>query len=301
MSDQDLAIRDAPDDLDEVLRVADAMVRSNFFPDASTAAKAAVKILAGRELGLGPVESMRAFYVIDSRIEFTAEFLAQRVRLHPRYDYRVLVLETDRCTIAMYEDGVQIGQSTFTDADREKAGLALETSKGGATPWAKFPRNMYFARALSNAVAWFAPDVVAGTGGVTIDVVRPDPDPSSVEELGSADQAAASGDALPSHAAAKRAEGETSNVPAGAAPSADRPEATDSGEASEEEPRSAQTQAAPPPDAPHEHIAGSKMLASGKVLCVFEKPDGTICGAPFKPAPTVFTAPVDEERKDLAG
>jgi hypothetical protein len=53
----------------------------------------------------------------------------------------------------------------------------------------------------------------------------------------------------------------------------------------------------PPPDEPHDHVKG-KQLASGSWLCSFEKPDGTVCGEKFKPAPTVFTEPV-QERADI--
>jgi hypothetical protein len=58
-----------------------------------------------------------------------------------------------------------------------------------------------------------------------------------------------------------------------------------------------------PVSEPHEHVAGGKMLASGKVLCIFENSDGTTCGKPFKPRPvSVLTAPIleDEARADLA-
>jgi hypothetical protein len=46
---------------------------------------------------------------------------------------------------------------------------------------------------------------------------------------------------------------------------------------------------------PHDHVAGPRKLASGKVLC-------SLCGRSFKPAPTIHTAPIEpeEERLDLA-
>lgn len=153
-------------DLSGVQTLAKALLESGYFRDVRTVAEVGVKIIAGAELGLGPAESMRALYTVDGKIEFTAEFLAQRIRLSDRYDYRILELENDRCSIEFTRDDKVLGVSTFTDEDRQRAGLSLETSGGKATPWAKYPRNLFFARALTNGVAWFASDVVAGVPGM---------------------------------------------------------------------------------------------------------------------------------------
>jgi hypothetical protein len=154
-------------DLTGVQTLAKAMFESGVFPDVKSAAHAGVKIMAGWEIGLAPVEAMRSFHIIKGKVEFAAEFLAQRVRLHPSYDYEVLYLENDGCRIQFLRDGKEIGVSSFDEEDRKRAGLELETTKDGrtsATPWATYPRNMMFARTMSNGVAFFAPDVIAGGG-----------------------------------------------------------------------------------------------------------------------------------------
>src|SRR3990167_7021515 len=51
-----------------------------------------------------------------------------------------------------------IGVSTFTVADAKAAGTQNLT---------KFPRNMLFARAISNGVRWFCPDVFSGSAVYT--------------------------------------------------------------------------------------------------------------------------------------
>lgn len=57
-----------------------------------------------------------------------------------------------------------------------------------------------------------------------------------------------------------------------------------------------------PPSAsePHVHVPGRK-LRSGNVLCIYEYPDGRICGKSYKPPPTIHTVPLDEAelRSDL--
>jgi len=54
------------------------------------------------------------------------------------------------CTIEFYEDGRAIGRSRFTIEDAKRAGTKNMD---------KYPRNMLFARAMSNGVRWFCPDV----------------------------------------------------------------------------------------------------------------------------------------------
>ncbi len=70
-----------------------------------------------------------------------------------RYDYRVVELTERVCKIAFFEQGQPIGVSEFSAADAARAG----TQNMG-----KFPRNMLFARCISNGVKWFCPDIFLG-------------------------------------------------------------------------------------------------------------------------------------------
>jgi hypothetical protein len=288
------------------------MVRSNFFPDASNAARAMVKILAGAELGIGPVESMRTFYIVDSKIEFAAEALAIRVKRSARYDYRVLELTNDVCEIAFFENGEEIGRSRFDDADRVAAGFEKEghgTHGPYVTTWGKFPRNMFFARALSNGVAWFCPDVTAGITSDGSSGDAPVLDPSETTAEASPDPSvvdAGGGSALSSRPASERAtddgmvSGENPERRSSIASAHETPSSV--AEPSDGEGQDAGDHEAPaPPSDIHEHVAGDKHTASGKALCIYELSTGLTCGKPFRPAPTVHTAPItpDEERKDL--
>lgn len=144
-------------DMDELQELGQALVASGFFKDSTKVAQAAVKVLAGRELGLGPVESMRAFHIVEGKIEMSADLLAQRVKAHPKYDYRVRKLDNYSAAIEFFEDGESLGLSEFTMDDAASAGLA------GRGAWKTYSRNMLFARAISNGVAWFCPDVAGGS------------------------------------------------------------------------------------------------------------------------------------------
>jgi hypothetical protein len=129
--------------------------QSGLFPDLQSEAQAYVKVVAGRELGLGPLASVSGLNVIKGRVTFSANLLASMVKRHPRYDYRVVDHSERSCRIVFTEAGQEIGVSTFTVEDAKRAGL-------GGQNWQKYPQAMLFARALTQGVRWYCPDVTAG-------------------------------------------------------------------------------------------------------------------------------------------
>src|SRR5262245_7713986 len=139
-------------------RRAKAYAASGYWPDAKTQAQALVKVEAGRELGLPAMLAMSEVYIIEGKPSLGAGAYAALVKGSPKYDYRVLILDNEHCAIRFLErrTGEVIGESMFSVADAERAGLL---NKG---PWKQYPRNMLFARAMSNGVAWFCPDVTMG-------------------------------------------------------------------------------------------------------------------------------------------
>lgn len=136
---------------EDTTRLGDIMARSGFFADSRQAAQAIVKILAGRELGLGPVASMTGIYVISGRISLGANIIAAKIKgSKGRYDYKIKTLTDELCSIDFFENGKVCGNSTFTAADARRA----DTKN-----MQKFPKNMLFARAISNGAKWFCPDL----------------------------------------------------------------------------------------------------------------------------------------------
>lgn len=140
--------------LDELQRTARMLAASGYFDAKGTAeiqiAQLATKIMAGRELGYGPFASVQGIHVIQGKPQISANLMAAAVKAHPRYDYKVRKMESDAVEIEFFENGESIGKSAFTKDDATKA---------GTQNMSKFPRNMLFARALSNGVRWFCPDV----------------------------------------------------------------------------------------------------------------------------------------------
>jgi hypothetical protein len=156
MSENLPALRDEAGVFELNQRRAKAYSESGYWPDASKLAQALVKIEAGRSLGINPLMAMNEIHVIEGKPGVGAGACAALVKAHPRYDYRVNELTGERCTISFYERGHRIGVSTFTLDDAKTAKLM---NRGN---WITYPRNMLYARAMTNGVGWFCPDVFMG-------------------------------------------------------------------------------------------------------------------------------------------
>jgi hypothetical protein len=145
-----------------VLSIADTMsigqvlARSGFFSDIKEQAQAVAKILAGQELGIGPVAALRGINFVKNKMNLDAGLVAALIQRSGRYDYRVLTHTADECKLAFFDGGKQVGESRFTMADAKAAGLVAGDN------WQKYPRNMLFARALTNGARWYCPGVYFG-------------------------------------------------------------------------------------------------------------------------------------------
>ena len=143
--------------VDDLARIGKMMAVSGYFQDAREAAQAAVKVQAGMEMGFGPFTSMTGIHIIQGRPSVGANLMASAVKTNPRYDYRVREMTDQACKIEFFEiiggKRESIGVSEFTLADGKKAGTKNLD---------KFPRNMLFARAMSNGIRWFCPDAFNG-------------------------------------------------------------------------------------------------------------------------------------------
>jgi hypothetical protein len=143
--------------LEETLSLGKVLASSGFFSDSRDAAQAVTKILAGRELGLGAIAAMTGIYIVKGRVTMSANLMAAQIKRSGRYNYRVARLDDTGCEIVFFEGRDEIGRSSFTAEDAKAAGLW-----GSSDPWKKTPRNMLFARAMSNGAKWFTPDIFAG-------------------------------------------------------------------------------------------------------------------------------------------
>ena len=174
------------------ITLGNVLAASGFFADSREGAQAAVKVMAGQELGFGPIASMTGIYIVKGRVTLSANLMAAAIKRHPAYTFRVREHTAEVCTIDFLEDGEVIGTSSFSMDDAKAAGLAnSETHK-------KFPKNMLYARALSNGAKWYCPDVfggaiytpdelgeeIDGETGEILNPTAPTPNPVDAEVVG---------------------------------------------------------------------------------------------------------------------
>lgn len=139
--------------INELMNMAKAFAESGMFADTKSAAQAIVKIQAGQEIGIPPFAAMTGIHIIQGKPTIGAGLIASRVKGSGKYDYKVIQQDATVCSIDFYQGKEKIGNSTFTIEDAKKA-LTKNIDK--------FPKNMLFARAISNGVKWFCPDVFSG-------------------------------------------------------------------------------------------------------------------------------------------
>jgi hypothetical protein len=169
---------------DDPIALGQIMARSGLFPDIRRVSQAIVKILAGRELGIGPFAAMSDIHIIDGKPVVGARILAALVRASERYDYKVIEWTHERCILAFSRDGQQLEPLvSFDEDDARRAGLDRPTRNGRPSNHTRYPRNMKFARAMSNGVALHCPDLTAGTAVYTPDELEvDDPDADTPAE-----------------------------------------------------------------------------------------------------------------------
>lgn len=145
-----------PVGVDEARHIGEVLAASGYFADAKEAAQAAVKVMAGGELGFAPIASMTGINIVQGRVTIGANLLAAAIKRSRFYQYRVVEHSDEACTIEFYEGGELIGTSRFTIKDAEKAGLAHKAN------YKAHPKNMLFARAISNGAKWHCADLFGG-------------------------------------------------------------------------------------------------------------------------------------------
>jgi hypothetical protein len=149
--------------LNQINFIGQTMAKSGMFPDVKDGAKALVKILAGKEIGVTPFQAMTNIHIIQGKATMGANLMAAKVKGSGKYDYRVTKLSNKVCKImfkqraATVSQWEELGEFTYAIEDAERAGLVKEGSS-----WVKYPQNMLFARAISSGVRLYCPDVFNG-------------------------------------------------------------------------------------------------------------------------------------------
>jgi len=91
------------------------------------------------------------------RVSMDATLMAGCIKRSGLYDYKVAEHTISNCVLHFFENRELAGVSTFSMEDAKKAGLS------GKDTWRAYPRNMLFARALSNGARWYCAGIFGGS------------------------------------------------------------------------------------------------------------------------------------------
>ena len=137
----------------DIMSIGKAFAESGMFTDIKSAAQAIVKIQAGQEIGIPPFAAMSGIHIIQGKPTIGAGLIASSIKGSGKYDFRVVEHSEKICSIEFFQGKESLGISTFTIEDAKKAGTKNID---------KFPKNMLLARAISNGVKFYTPDVFSG-------------------------------------------------------------------------------------------------------------------------------------------
>lgn len=115
-------------------------------------------MLTGREIGIGPMESLRLIHIVKGTPVLAAEL---KVKLARRAGHRIQLIEGDEKAVTVRGtrcDSEEQHTVTWRLEDAQRAGLV---KAGGA--WTTYPRPMLWARAVSQLIRELMPDVTGAS------------------------------------------------------------------------------------------------------------------------------------------
>jgi hypothetical protein len=155
--------------VDDLARLARVFAASGLFGrngnQETQVAECAIRLMAGMEAGFSPFASATGVHIINGRPAFSSNLLAQAVRRHPTYDYRVVEKSAKVCRIRFLANGEVLGEETFTIEMAERAGLLKNPT------WKAYPEAMLFSRALTAGMRTHCPDALGGHTAYTPDEI----------------------------------------------------------------------------------------------------------------------------------
>jgi hypothetical protein len=153
-------------------QLAQRIARTEFVPAALRGKPESVlaAILFGRELGIGPMQSLQAIHVIEGRPGASPELMRALVA---RAGHRIDLESAGDEAVTLRGERADTGATatvTWSLADAERAGLIqikdgrpwARSSSGKRLPWEQYPRAMLTARATAELCRVLFPDVISG-------------------------------------------------------------------------------------------------------------------------------------------
>lgn len=145
------------DDFETAQRMGKMFFESGLFADTKSIAQAAVKILAGRELGMGPFESMRDLSIIQGKTTMAASSISARIKMSGVYDFEILKFDATGAELQFTKNGKPLVPVVkFDIQDAKLMGLDQKDN------YKKQARTMLFWRAVTMGARMHCPEVFGG-------------------------------------------------------------------------------------------------------------------------------------------
>lgn len=151
---------DIAGELPAIFQLASALIKAGGFLPTHLRGEGEIVavVLAGRELGIGPMASIRSIKIVKGNVTLDAALqLGLMIRAGLKYRWLADGSDGKTASIELSREGQEPYVSTFTLAFAERAGLLKD---GGN--WKSYPQAMLRARAISAAGKAYCPDIMAG-------------------------------------------------------------------------------------------------------------------------------------------
>lgn len=149
--------------VDDLLSLGGVLAASNFFKSTMDENQAAAKILAGMELGISPVASLRGIYIVEGQISLAYPMIGALIKRSGKYDFRIRENTAEACEVEFFEHGESVGFTRLTMKQAKERGLDQYSAGKIKEPWRKFPENMLLSKCLSNGAKAYTSEVFYGS------------------------------------------------------------------------------------------------------------------------------------------
>lgn len=153
-----------PQSLPRAWELAGHLDNARMFPDFGTQERVLAIVLAGRELGIGTMASLRGFHLVEGKPAMSAQLMLALCLKHPACEYFYPIESTAERAVwtSKRREWPKAATWEWTIEEARQACLSFKTRKNLPGMWSKYPKNMLGWRCVANAArAWYA-DVVGG-------------------------------------------------------------------------------------------------------------------------------------------
>ena len=150
------------DDIDSDIRLAKALAQSGFYKDIRDAAAGIVKLRIAREFGLG-IKGISDVHIVEGKPTLSYQAILGMVRAYTgplgtdRYSFRYTRRDEECVEIEWLINNEVVGSSKCDTDDAKRMGVLHKKN------WERYPRQMRTARAVTEGVNAFIPEVIGGS------------------------------------------------------------------------------------------------------------------------------------------